>query len=155
MTDDHAMSALPPTCKPDEPDDANMPVPPIVLLPPQAAISVEIANDGDVILRQECALGGDPDQIIIARANLSAFLEALIDITPHGHCWYDLGEVRPEWSSVPETVKRKGADVVEKSARRTPAAERQRRYRERKRGDATGGPSANLEAAPSQSRPCV
>jgi len=99
MTDDHAMGALPPTCKPDDPDDANMAGPPILLLPPQAAISVEIANDGDVILRQECALGGDPDQIVIARANLSAFLEALIDITPHGRCWFDCGEVPPEWST--------------------------------------------------------
>jgi hypothetical protein len=148
MTDDHAMGALPPTCKPDDPAG-----PPIVLLPPQAAISVEIANDGDVILRQECALGGDPDQIVIARANLSAFLEALIDLTPHGRGWFNLGEVPPEWSAEPEAASKYGADAAygeaaatERPPVRSPAAERQARHRQRKRRDAGGGPSVNGEA---------
>ena len=89
-------------CKPHDSDDADM-AGPLVLLPPQAEITVEIDDDGNVLLRQECTLGGDPDQIVIARANLSAFLGALIDITPHGRCGFDLGGVPPEWSAEPPT----------------------------------------------------
>jgi hypothetical protein len=124
---------------------------PAVLLAGQGEITIEIDDDGGVILRQADQLGGDPDQIVVVAANLSAFLEALIDITPHGRGWYDLGGMPPDWSAEPNALRDAAgavagaftsrADQSSPSARRTPAAERQRRCRERKRAAATGGPS--------------
>jgi len=52
---------------------------PVVLISGQYEITVEIDNDGDVILRQEQQYGDHPDTIVIARANLSAFISDLIE----------------------------------------------------------------------------
>jgi hypothetical protein len=98
---------------------------PAVLVEAQDEITIEI-DRGNVILRQRDALGNDPDTIIVARRNLTAFVSDLIE------------------TALPELASAEASDVkplnVTSPADPT-AAERQRRYRARKRA---GGPVSRL-----------
>jgi hypothetical protein len=138
MTDHDFMIASPADCKPD-----------VLLLAAQNEISIVIDDGGNVILRQQDALGNDPDMISIARRNLEAFVSDLID------CALPECTFPPKWGRPPSGTLGPERPATPTSARRTPAAERQARYRERKRGGATGEPSANREATASQPRPRV
>lgn len=112
---------------------------PLVLVPAQAEITIEIDDDGNLILRQEDALGNRPDTIIIARDNLASFVSDLID------CALPQASFPPRFDSnsqsEPNDPKRRPPDPT--------AAERQRRHRERKRGngDTTGEPCQSLREA--------
>jgi hypothetical protein len=58
----------------------------VEVVPRQDAITAEVSDTGDLILRQEDALGGDEDRIDIAAANVSRFIEMVTNLTPHGSC---------------------------------------------------------------------
>jgi hypothetical protein len=51
----------------------------VVLVPRQNEITIEIDDDVNVILRQEDALGDDPDGIVIARPNVESFISDLFE----------------------------------------------------------------------------
>jgi hypothetical protein len=114
------------------------------LLARQDPITVEIDDDG-LTLRQQNGLGGEA-AIYIARANISAFLEALLDLTPHRFFGMPdappIEGVRP--SAAPEVKDQKAAD-------------RARRYRKNKRAkrdtscmDRDAGRDAHHDAPPLQ-----
>ncbi|MGX1325430.1 hypothetical protein ACVMFA_007405 [Bradyrhizobium liaoningense] len=140
MTDDIFMTASPDDCKSDV----------LLLAVTQDEISVEIDDEGNVTLRQQDALGNPPDTIYIARRNLADFVSDLIDLA------------LPECCSPSQERRLPASEIIEPeklatptSARRSPAADRQAKYRQRKRRDATAELSVNRDATASQPRPRV
>lgn len=134
MTDTNDMRALTTTCKHDPGDDWDHDA--HCVLPSQPATYVFRNPYGQVVIRQKCW----PDEdmfVMVAPEGVAALIDALRDAAGIDQCSGTLTPPRPT------------------SARRSPAADRQARHRERKRAAATGEPPANREAAPSQSRPCV
>jgi hypothetical protein len=101
-----------------------------LLVPRQYETSVEVDDNGGLILRQEDGLGTG-SAIYIARANISSFLERLIDLTPHGRCPYGTQSAK---ASDDETVSDQRQPATPAAPRRrssSPAAVRQRRHRAR------------------------
>ncbi len=49
------------------------------ILPAQAQMTLAFTDDGDLILRQACPLGGDDSVIVIAYENIGTFLDRLCD----------------------------------------------------------------------------
>jgi hypothetical protein len=133
MTDDDFMIASPADCKSD-----------VILLAAQDEISIVIDDDGNMILRQQDALGNSPDTISIARRNLATFVSDLIDFALP-ECSFPPRYRRQPAEGDATDIGGTGTGTkhparTSDAVRRTSAAERQSRYRQRKRGEATGGP---------------
>ena len=113
-------------CKPD------------VLIEAQDEITVEI-DRGAVILRQQDALGNDPDQIIIALNNLPAFMVGLLvaALPPGGRT--DDDERTDPSEIFPRVDPPRPSDPT--------AADRMRRYRLRKRNQINDVAGDHSEAA--------
>jgi hypothetical protein len=107
---------------------------PVVLISGQYEITVEIDNDGDVILRQEQQYGDHPDTIVIARANLSAFISDLIECALPELCF----PLRCDASVRAEADTNAVEPMTARQSSDPTAAERQRRHRLRKRNQTNG-----------------
>lgn len=133
MPSPNTPDARPAQAKPDDDNDPDRVVKGWTMAA-QDEVTIDVTACGDLVLRQQDALGKEPAVIVIRRANLKDFICAIDHLcgglNRHIQVWWsDLDDDAPTAAT---TDKVEAPTTIKHSTDRT-NAERQPRYRERRR----------------------